>query len=197
MQEIPQNEVDPMNGSSVGAFVLELIKIALLAAVTIALIRYFLFKPFYVIGASMEPNFYDHEYLIIDELTYRFRGPERGEVVIFRYPNDPKEHLIKRVIGLPGERVKIADGKITVYNKAHPEGVELSESYLPQNLQTMGEKISMLGDNEYLVLGDNRSNSLDSRKFGPINKSIIVGRAWFRGWPISRMQKFDSPTFNF
>ncbi len=182
--------------SSAGLFILELIKIAVLAGITIGLIRYFLFKPFYVKGASMEPNFYDHEYLIIDELTYRLRLPERGEVIVFRYPGNPKEYFLKRIIGLPGERVKVAEGRVIIYNQAHPEGIEIQESYLPKDLATVGEKITVLGDRKYFVLGDNRPNSYDSRRFGPIDQSLIVGRTWFRGWPFSRLEKFDTPAFN-
>lgn len=180
----------------VGLFVLEVVKIAALAAVTIVVIRYFLFKPFYVKGASMEPNFYDHEYLIIDELSYRFREPVRGEVIVFRYPNNPKEYFLKRIIGLPGERVKVTEGKVLVYNQAHPEGISIEESYLSEELLTTGEVITTLGEDEYFVLGDNRPNSFDSRRFGPIHESMIVGRAWFRGWPVSRIEKFESPDFN-
>lgn len=182
--------------SGVGLFVLEVLKIAVLAAVTIVTIRYFLFKPFYVKGASMEPNFFDHEYLIIDELSYRLREPVRGEVVVFRAPTSLKDFYLKRIIALPGERVKVAEGKITVYNQAHPEGIEVTESYLPKDLVTTGEKVVALGNDEYFVMGDNRANSFDSRRFGPINKSSIVGRAWLRGWPVTRIEKFESPTFN-
>src|SRR3989339_1278505 len=97
-----------------GLFFLELVKVGVLAAVTIIVIRHFLFKPFYVRGASMEPNFYDKEYLIIDELSYRLREPERGEVVVFKYPENPKEYFLKRIIALPGERVKVSEGQITI-----------------------------------------------------------------------------------
>ncbi len=180
-----------------GLFILELIKVAVLAGITIALVRYYLFKPFYVKGASMEPNFHDHEYLIIDELSYRFRPIERGEVIVFKNPNNPKEYFLKRIIGLPGERVKVAEGQVTVYNEAHPEGTELHEIYLPKDLLTVGEKVTVLKDNQYFVLGDNRDNSYDSRRFGSIDRSLIVGRTWFRGWPLSRMQVFKVPVFNF
>ncbi|OGH69449.1 MAG: signal peptidase I [Candidatus Magasanikbacteria bacterium RIFCSPHIGHO2_01_FULL_47_8] len=182
--------------STAGLFLLELIKVAVLAGITIGLIRYFLFKPFYVKGASMEPNFYDREYLIIDELTYRLRPPERGEVIVFKYPGNPKEYFLKRIVGLPGERVKVAEGSVTIYNKAHPEGIEVQESYLPKDLPTIGEEITIVGEHQYFVLGDNRPNSYDSRRFGPIDQSFIVGRAWFRGWPFSRIEKFDPPAFN-
>lgn len=189
--------IDNQNPSSkFGNVIWEFFKMGGLAILTIIAIRYFLFKPFYVKGASMEPNFYDHEYLIIDELTYRLRAPERGEVVVFHYPNDPTQYFLKRIVGLPGERVKVQGGQITIYNSAHPEGIGVEESYLPKDLETMGDDTITVGSDEYFVMGDNRPNSFDSRRFGPVNKSLIVGRAWFRGWPFSRLQKFSSPTFN-
>ena len=98
--------------ASAGLFFLELIKIVILAGVTIGLVRYFLFKPFYVRGQSMEPNFHEKDYLIIDELSYRMREPERGEVIVFKAPNASKDYYLKRIVGLPGERVKISDDKI-------------------------------------------------------------------------------------
>jgi len=180
---------------SAGLVFLEFIKIAVLAGITIGLVRYFLFKPFVVKGASMEPNFYEKEYLIIDELSYRLRVPERGEVIVFKYPENPKEYFLKRIIGLPGERVKVAEGHITIYNSAHPEGFLVDEKYLPKDLPTTGERITELGPHEYFVLGDNRPNSLDSRRFGPVDQSLIVGRAWIRGWPPSRVQTFSAPTY--
>lgn len=184
------------NRSKVWSVIFELIKMGGLALITIMVIRYFLFKPFYVKGESMEPNFHDHEYLIIDELSYRLREPFRGDVIVFHYPNDPKEFFLKRIIALPGERVKVADGKVTVYNDAHPEGVEIKEVYLPEDLETMGDQAVTLGSDEYFVMGDNRPNSFDSRRFGPIHKSLIVGRALFRGWPFDRIEKFSPPPFN-
>lgn len=195
----PQPEAVPPiipSQSSAKTFAWELVKILVLAGITITLVRYFLFKPFYVQGASMEPNFYSREYLIIDELTYRLRAPERGEVIVFKYPGDQKEFFLKRIIGLPGERVKISNGTVTIFNKEHPEGIEIKEDYLSKDLATVGDIDVQVKDNQYFVMGDNRPNSLDSRRFGPIDKDLIVGRAFFRGWPFSRMQKFDTPSFN-
>jgi|SRR3989344_3250428 len=182
--------------ASAGIFLLELVKVAVLAGVTIAFVRYFLFKPFYVKGASMEPNFFDKEYLIIDELSYRLRPPQRGEVIVFKYPENPKEYFLKRIIGLPGERVKVAEGQITVYNKEHPEGVVLNEPYLPKDLLTIGERITALSENQYFVLGDNRPNSYDSRRFGAVDKNLVVGRAFFRGWPFNRAEIISEPKLN-
>lgn len=182
---------------SIGLFLLELIKVAVLAGITITLVRYFLFKPFYVKGASMESNFFDKEYLIVDELSYRFRAPERGEVVVFKYPENPKEFFLKRIIGLPGERVKISEGKVTIYNTEHPEGVILDESYLPSDLLTSGDRTYVpLTDKQYFVMGDNRPNSYDSRRFGAVDKSLIVGRVFFRGWPLNRAELITKPSLN-
>lgn len=180
-----------------GLWLLEFLKIAIVAGVTIVLVRYFLFKPFYVKGASMEPNFYDHEYLIIDEITYRLRDPSRGEVIVFHHPENPKEYFLKRIVGLPGERVRVSNGQVTVYNRAHPEGVVVEEHYLDETVATSGDTIITLSPDHYFVLGDNRNNSYDSRRFGPVERGAIVGRAWFRGWPVPRMQTFDAPAFNF
>lgn len=178
-----------------GLALLEFIKVAVLAGITIALVRYYLFKPFYVKGASMEPNFYDHEYLIIDELSYRLHDPKRGDVVVFRYPNNPKEYFLKRIIGLPGERIKISEGVATIYNDEHPEGFVIKEAYIPSDVTTEGEKIMSLSKNQYFVMGDNRPNSFDSRRFGPVDENLIVGRTWLRGWPLNRIQVFDTLTY--
>lgn len=179
-------------------FVFELLKIVVISLVIIIPIRYFLIQPFYVKGASMEPTFYDHEYLIVDEISYRFDKPARGDVIVFRYPRNPQEYFIKRLIGLPGESVQIKDGKVIIFNKEHPEGEVLKESYLDDDLKTYGmtdEKIN-LGDNEYFVLGDNRNSSKDSRSFGPVNKSYLTGRVLFRGWPFNRVTLFKTPTYS-
>ncbi|MFZ2190218.1 MAG: signal peptidase I [Candidatus Magasanikiibacteriota bacterium] len=176
-------------------FFLELIKIVILAAITIGLVRYFLFKPFYVKGQSMEPNFYESDYLIIDELSYRFREPERGEVIVFRAPVDKKEFYLKRILGLPGERVKVGDGKVVVYNNDYPQGILVDEYYLTES--TPGSTMTTLGSDQYFVMGDNRDASYDSRRFGPIDKNDVVGRAWVRGWPFTRVGKLGTPEYNF
>lgn len=181
---------------AVALFVLEVVQIVIISAAIIIPIRYFLIQPFYVEGASMEPNYYDHEYLIIDEITYRFREPERGEIVVFRYPQDPSQFFIKRVIGLPGETVEVSEGRVTIYNDEHPSGIVLEEDYLDVSL-TFGKKRVSLNKDEYYVLGDNRDESLDSRNFGPIRASDIVGRVWVRGLPVSRIDVFDLPEYNF
>lgn len=149
----------------------------------------------------MEPTFYDKEYLVIDELSYRFAAPERGQVIVFRYPRNPQEYFIKRIIGLPGEMVQIKDGQVIVFNEANPEGLILSENYLPTDLITYNQSDTkvLVGPDEYYVLGDNRSASKDSRYFGAVNKSFITGKILFRGWPLNKVTVFNKdywPQYN-
>jgi signal peptidase I len=181
-------------GGALASFLLEVVQIVLISSAIIIPIRYFLVQPFYVKGASMEPNFYDHEYLIIDELTYRFREPFRGEIVVFKYPRDPSQYFIKRVIALPGETIEVTNGHVLIYNTDHPNGMLLDESYLEE--QTTGKVRVTLGEDEYYIMGDNRDSSLDSRSFGPITRDDIIGRVWVRGLPVSRITTFDLPIYN-
>jgi signal peptidase I len=172
-------------------FVGELVHVVVISLAIILPIRYFLIQPFYVKGASMEPNFYDHEYLIIDEISYRFSEPERGEIVVFRYPNDPRQFFIKRIIGMPGERIVINNGQITIYNDNSPNGHLLSEDSYLGTVFTPGNKDITLGDDEYYLMGDNRSASMDSRSFGPVPERFVVGKVLFRGWPPEKMKFFS------
>ena len=183
----------PSFNNSFGGFVVELAKIVIIALAIIIPIRTFILQPFYVKGASMEPTFHDNEYLIIDELSYRLHQPQRGDVVVLRSPS-LGEFLIKRVIGLPGERIVVNDSTITVYNAAHPSGAQLSEKdYLSPAVTTFGNLDVTLGDSQYYVLGDNRPASLDSRSFGPIERKDIVGRTAIRAWPVNRLDTFPTP----
>lgn len=176
----------------VGKFFWELIKVFLLAMAIIVPIRYFLVQPFFVRGASMEPNFYDGEYLVIDELSYYFRDVKRGEVIVFRFPNNRSQFFIKRVIGLPGETVRIRDGGVVIESDDFKQGVLLDESqYLANSVRTGGQTVTELGEDEYFVLGDNRTASSDSRSWGVLTKDEIVGRSWIRAFPFSRLGKID------
>jgi len=175
------------------SFIFELVKIIVISLMIIIPIRYFLIQPFYVKGASMEPSFYDHEYLIINEISYRFTDPRRGDVIVFKYPRNPQEYFIKRVIGLPGEKIQIKDGSVHIYSIDNPLGIVLDEPYLLSGTKTYGlskETVS-LGENEYFVLGDNRNSSKDSRSFGPVKRSFIIGRVLLRGWPFDRAGFFE------
>jgi len=179
-------------------FVGELIKIAVISTAIIIPVRLFLIQPFYVKGASMEPNFYNHEYLIIDEISYRLNEPQRGDIIVFRYPKDPTQFFIKRIIGLPGDRLVIANGQVRVFGEQYPSGTLVDESeYLSDSVVTSGVVNQQLGDDQYFVLGDNRQSSLDSRSFGAIDRDHIVGKAWIRGWPFDKVTVFEAPTYNF
>ena len=174
---------DPSLSSEIGAFVWETIKIVVISLVIIFPIRYYLLQPFFVKGASMESNLEDGDYIFVDELSYEFREPVRGDVVVFRYPLDKSQFFIKRVIGMPGETVQIKDNKVIIYNKLHPDGYPLPEPYLDPSQQTLGEMRVKLDENEYFVMGDNRLKSSDSRRWGAVNNSLITGRAFIRLWP--------------
>ncbi|HCC23489.1 TPA: signal peptidase I [Candidatus Falkowbacteria bacterium] len=187
-----QQHDDLSFGKRVWYFFWDLIKVVAVALAIIIPVRYFLIQPFYVQGASMEPSFYDHEYLIIDELSYRFSNPERGDIVVFKYPKDPTQFFIKRVIGLPGETVEVKDGFVFIYTDVGEKKYLLDEfNYLDQTVQTRGDKRWQLEADEYYVMGDNREHSLDSRLFGPVSRGFIVGKVWLRGWPLDRAKVFD------
>lgn len=175
------------------ASVLEIFEIALVAVGAVFLIRSFLVQPFLVSGSSMVPSFKNGDYLLVDEITYHFRPPERGEVVVFKYPNDQSTYFIKRIIGLPGERVQIQNGRVTIFNQDHPQGFSLNESYIPASVSTSGNENFDLAPGQYLVLGDNRSFSFDSRSWGTLPARDIVGVVRLRLWPLSEFSAFAAP----
>ena len=183
---------------TIGLFFWELVKAFLIAMVIIVPIRYFIMQPFFVRGESMNPTFDSGEYLIIDQLSYRLREPRRGEVIVFRYPQQPSKYYIKRIIGLPGDVVVVQDGSVVLKNEMYPDGVVLDESpYISDLVRTGGRVEDRLGPDEYFVLGDNRAASSDSRSWGSLARGNIIGRAWIRAWPFDRVGVFvfDSPGF--
>ncbi|XKT75120.1 MAG: signal peptidase I [Patescibacteria group bacterium UBA2103] len=168
-------------------FVLREIVVFLLLAVLIVVpFRLFIAQPFIVQGASMEPTYVNGEYLVIDQLTYHFNEPKRGDVITFRYPNDPSVFFIKRIIGLPGETVVVDDETVTITDP----GVgtfELVEPYAKFDGPLFGRQSVTLGEDEYFVLGDNRPRSSDSRVWGALPKENILGRAYLRLLPLSHI----------
>ena len=178
-------------------FVWETLKVVLIALVIILPVRYYLIQPFFVKGSSMFPNFHDKEYILVDKWTYKLGRAERGDVIVFKSPTNPKEYFIKRIIGLPGETVLVKDNTVTIYNTRYPDGFVLSEApYLAQTddyatlcsgtTSFCGEKVT-LGEQQYFVLGDNRKHSSDGRVFGPISFDSIAGMAWLRLWPLNNV----------
>jgi len=177
------------------AFVIEIVQIVVIAAAIIIPVRYFLVQPFYVRGESMEPTFHDREYLLIDEISYRLGDPQRGDVIVFRYPRDPSEFFIKRMIGVPGDTVDVKDGKVMITNDQNPNGVVIDEDYI-DHVITTGDKHVTLNPDEYFLLGDNRMSSLDSRSFGPVKREYLVGKVWVRGLPLGSFWVFDRPVYD-
>jgi len=196
--DMPSFDSDPQQESaeSVKSFIWETVKIIVISLIIIVPIRYYVIQPFYVQGASMEPNFYDHEYLIIDEISYRFNDPQRGDIVVFKPPTKPNDFFIKRIVGMPEEKIVIEDGQVKIFNLDSPGGFILNEDeYLSDDTRTKGNEEIILTADEYYVLGDNRTSSLDSRNFGPITRDGIVGKTWLRGWPFNRFKVFQRPAY--
>jgi len=186
--EIKENEAKD-NLRKYGLFLLEIVKIAAIAFVIVAPIRYFIFQPFIVSGASMFPSLESGDYLIIDEISYRFSEPQRGDIVVFNadfIPGYENQRFIKRIIGVPGETVEVLNGQVKIIKDGQIN--ILNEAYLPQNLKTYGNAKITLKTGEYFVLGDNRENSYDSRMWGVIDKKEIIGKASFRLLPITSMK---------
>ncbi len=161
---------------------------ALLALALALFVRFFIAAPYVVSGASMEPTFENWDYLITDRVAYRVNEPKRGDVVIFKLPQEESRTLIKRIIGLPGETVSIQGGVITITNAAHPEGLVLNEPYLSEeNRGALAPLYKTLGSEEYFVLGDNRRVSADSRVWGGLPANDIVGKVFVRLFPFTHI----------
>lgn len=181
--------IPPQNIQKKENFFWELIKFALITAVIVLPIRFFVAQPFIVSGASMEPTFKDGEYLIVDELSYRFQAPKRYDVIVFKLPFEQGKFLIKRIIGLPRETVELEDNTVIVKNKESKEGFKIDQSYITHNVDE-SKKTIILDDGEYFVMGDNRQLSYDSRSWGGLAREDIVGRPIFRLLPIQKLSLF-------
>lgn len=163
----------------------EFVKFIALVAVIVLPIRIFIAQPFVVSGESMFPTFTDGDYLIVDEISYTLKGAHRGDVVIFRYPNDPKRFFIKRIIGMPNEKIEITNGAVKIYNSENTEGFILNEPYINESFDTTETYITK--SDEYFVMGDNRNRSSDSRMWGVLPKKLIMGRAYLRLLPVKEL----------
>lgn len=178
-------------------FVVEIFRFAVLALLIVVPFRMFIAQPFIVSGASMSPTFETGQYLIVDQLTYHLEPPTRGDVVIFRYPEDPSKFFIKRLIGLPGETVEIQGQKVSIRDPKTGKSTVLDEPYL-HDFNTRDDYLTVtLGTEEYFVMGDNRGASSDSRVWGAVPKKLLVGRAFVRLLPVDKVSLFpgEHPTY--
>lgn len=174
---------------------LELLKTGLIVFVLAFLLRYFIIQPYLVDGQSMMPTYHDKEYLLVEKLSYLTGEPKRGDVVVLKYPKNPSLSYIKRIIGLPNETVIIQNNQITIKNADNPAGFAITESYIPSDFSTTvysgadqnGAYKKTLKEGEYFVMGDNREHSSDSREWGVLPKTNIVGRAWVTLFPLDRL----------
>jgi len=182
---------NPVHHSSFWSFVLS-IGIALALA---AIIRLFIFAPYLVSGSSMEPNFQDYNYVLVDRLTYDFSAPQRGDVIVLKLPEEPNRDLIKRVIGVPGDTVVLSgpNPTVTIINTTHPDGVVLDEPYVASaNFGGTTNTRYTLGPDQYFVLGDNRVVSADSRLWGVLPRSDIIGDVILRLYPFDEIGLFPA-----
>lgn len=170
---------------NLGGYVVEFIETIVIFGAVFAAIYLFVAQFHKVSGNSMVPTYHNGDYLITEKISYKFRNPLQGEVVVLKNPRDESQDFIKRVIAVPGDTISISNNIVFVNNKP------LKENYLPKGIPTPsgaflteGSTIKA-GENQYFVLGDNREHSSDSREWGPVTKKEIVGRAFFRYFPIS------------
>ena len=168
----------------VGMFILDILQTVVIAFAIFLLVWWLFLQPHKVDGRSMDPTFCNGDMLLTDKFTYRFRDPERYEIIVFKSPVSVGRDLIKRIIGLPGETVEIRGQSVYV------NAQKLPENYLPKNRPTDGHKAMVEGkpivipQGEYIVMGDNREHSSDSREFGTIKREAMIGRSLLRYWPI-------------
>lgn len=175
--------------SSVFNFLLDIAEVIFLAFGLYLLLNYFVFNLHNVDGDSMLPTLHDKEYLITNKIANRV-GYKRGDIVIFKYPKMPSKEFVKRLIGLPGEKIQIKNSKVLIYNNAHPEGFILNEPYLAKDTQTTQNSflkegiITEIPPDNFFVMGDNREISSDSRQWGLVPRKNMVGTAILRIWPV-------------
>lgn len=162
----------------------EIVKTVALVFLIAFLIRYFLIQPFVIEGYSMEPNFHNNEYILVDMISYHFKQPQRGDIIVFKFPQKPSVSYIKRIIGIPEDCIEVKGGQ--TYLNDHL----LDESYLAANTPTLvGGQNGLdykkcLGSNDFFVMGDNREHSSDSREWGVVPRSNIIGKTWLIIYPI-------------
>lgn len=165
------------------AFFLDFVETIVVSLAIFAVVYLFLFQPHQVDGKSMEPNFHNGEYILTDKVSYRLHEPKRGDVIVFHSPQDERVDFIKRIIAVPGDKVRVLGGFVYL------NGQKLDEQYINDPGKVSQGRFLQEGEvfevppGKYIAMGDNRLHSSDSREWGPVTKQEIVGRAFFRYWP--------------
>ena len=177
-----------MNEKKRDGVVDDLVKFSLIALLIVIPIRFYVAQPFVVRGASMEPTFLGGEYLIVDQLSYKFDDPDRGDVIILRYPRDESVFFIKRIIGLPGETVEISGNNVIIQRGSNVSSLLLDEKYIESTRLQDEYGVYTLGEDEYFVMGDNRKESSDSRTWGVLERDNVIGRAYLRLLPLTKLK---------
>lgn len=167
--------------SSKKSFLRETVESILIAAILAVIIRFFIIEPFYIPSGSMEPTLQVNDRIVVSKVSYYFEDPERGDVVVFKYPKDTSRNFVKRLIGKPGETIELKGGNLYINGEFVPEG------YLPVDLVYSDYGPVVVPPDNYFMLGDNRNNSEDSRFWGFMNKDLIIGKAIIIYWPIDRI----------
>jgi signal peptidase I len=172
----------------------EMLQTVVIAVSAVLLVRAYVVQPFLVSGESMAPTFKTGDYLLVDEISYNFRDPQRGEIVVLKYPKDRNVYFIKRVIGLPGETVIIENGKVGIFKDG--KEIILNESYTASGMAVDQKFKETLGSDQFFVMGDNRNYSFDSRNWGSLSKKDIVGVVRLRLWPLKSAMAFSVPDYS-
>lgn len=183
-------------------FIFEIFETAALAIIFLLVLYLFLVRPHQIHGDSMLPTYHDADYLLTEVISFKFLGRElqRGDIIVFHAPEQPNLDFIKRIVALPGEKIKLQNGQIFIINNDHPEGLLLKEPYLSSAITTQPGGLIREGEpfevgQAYIVMGDNRPRSSDSRDWGIVKKEAVVGRAWLRYWPPPALAFISTPEY--
>ncbi|HEX8994512.1 MAG TPA: signal peptidase I [Ktedonobacterales bacterium] len=190
-QDEAYNYQDEQGDGWAGRLLLDALEVAIITTLIFLLARVFV-QNYQVDGPSMTPTLLNSQYILVNKADYYLHAPQRGDVIVFRYPLDPSRDFVKRIIGIPGDTVTItADGVVSV------DGVQLKEPYTNDLTNLNGAESVTLKAGQYFVLGDNRGDSSDSRVWGPVPKTDIIGKAEFVYWPVSAVHPLRDWSSNF
>lgn len=183
-ENMPGKDLTSNENKRESFFLTEVLQSVAIAVILAILIKVFLFQPFYIPSGSMEPTLVKGDRIIVNKLTYHISEPKRGDIIVFKYPLNPKRDFIKRVIGLPGETLEIRDSKVFI------NGRVIEQPYLPAGLKYEKFPSVKIPKDQYFMMGDNRNNSEDSRSWGTLPKKNIIGKAMLIYWPTNRLRIF-------